>query len=513
MKVPVAGVAELRAQAQAAQGAGDHAGAFRALEQALLLEPHDPGLWAALAKLLLAAGRNVEAHAAADSALAFAPQDADTVLGLAKVVNECGDGARAEALLRALLARAPHDSEARATLARMLERANRLDDAEREAREGLKVAPGHALLNLVMAECAFRRRDLDLCEMFIGRIRNATGLIPQHLAYLSAQLLAARERHAEAYAAFDAANRIAAAYAASLGQRPDAHLEQLREERRIFNAAWVSGWSVLAPPVPLPFAPAFLVGFPRSGTTLLEQILDAHPGVASIEEQYLLEPHFQGHARAHPHWLADLDQATRERIRARYVASVLARRPDAAGRVMVDKLPLRLTQAGAVQRLFPEARFLFALRHPYDVVLSCFMQELQPNPAMTNLYTLAGAARFYDLVMSMWEQHRAQQPLSVVTVRYEALVEDLEAEVRPALAHLGLDWDPRVEAFAEHARGRRIRTPSYAQVSKPLYTSARARFVDYLPHFSAEVRALLDPWVERWGYAPVAAAAPPQGGA
>ena len=498
-----ASTAALRTLWRAAHAAGDHGRALAALEQALALAPLDAGLWTTFAELLLELGRAGEALRAAESALALAPQEAHAVIAAANAANACGDGVRAEALLRGLLAREPHATAARANLASLYERANRYDEAEREAREGLKVAPGHPLLNFVVAECAFHRRDLDLCDMYLGRIRNAAGLIPQHAAYLAAQLLAARGRHAEAYAAFGAANRIAAAHAERLGQRPEAHLEQLRDERSIFSAGWVAGWSALAPPAPLPFVPAFLVGFPRSGTTLLEQILDAHPGVAAIEEQAFLEQRFLDQARTYPHWLADLDRDAHERVRAQYATSVLAHRPDAAGRVLLDKLPLRLAQAGAVQRLFPEARFLFALRHPYDVVLSCFMQELQPNPAMTNFYSLEGAARFYDLVMSMWAQHRAQLPLSVVTVRYEALVDDLEAEVRPALAHLGLDWDPQVAAFAEHARSRRIRTPSYSQVSKGLYSSARARFVEYLPQFSAEVRALLDPWVERWGYTPV----------
>lgn len=475
-----------------------------ALERALSLEPRNAELWVDIGYLMLELERDAEANEAALGALALAPEDPNALIVAAQVANVRGDRAQAEALLRRVHARDPQHLAARASLASVLERANRHEEAEREVREGLRSAPDHPLLNLVAAKCAFHRGDLGACEAFIGRIGDAPGLIPQHAAYLMAQSLAARQRHAEAFAAFGAANRIAAAQAERLGVRPDAHLEELRDERDCFSAGWVSGWSVLGPPAPLPFTPAYLVGFPRSGTTLLEQILDAHPGVAAIEEQYLLEQGFKGHALPYPRWLAGLEQATRERLRAQYATRVLAQRPDAAGRVLVDKLPLRLAQAGAVQRLVPEARFVFALRHPYDVVLSCFMQEFRPNPAMTNFYTLESTARYYDLVMSMWAQHRAQQQLAVVVVRYEDLVEDLEAEVRPALAHLGLDWDPRVEAFAAHAQERSISTPSYAQVSRGLYSNARGRFNAYLPHFSPEARALLDPWVERWGYPPVA---------
>jgi tetratricopeptide (TPR) repeat protein len=490
------------ARARAAHAAGGYNDALSALMQALLLAPQDAALLVTLATLLHELGRDVEAQPAAERALALAPADPNAVLVAASVANARGEGARAEALLRALIARSPHLATARARLASLLERASRFEEAEREARAGLKTATHEPLLNLVVAQCALHRGDLDSCELHLGRIRAASGTIPQHAAYLAAQLLAAREMHAEAFAAFATANRLAAAHAARVA--PPTDLAEVVAERGVFSDAWVAGWAPLAPPAALPFQPAFLVGFPRSGTTLLEQILDAHPGVSAIEEQPFLDDRIKEPACDHPQGLATLDHAAREGLRARYAAAVLAHRPEAAGRVLVDKLPLNLARAGAIQRLFPEARFLFALRHPYDVVLSCFMQEFAPNPAMVNFHSLEGAARYYDAVMALWAQHRAQQALAVVTVRYEALVDDLEAEVRPALAHLGLDWDPRVAAYAEHARSRgRIRTPSYAQVRQGLYTSARARFVKYLPLFSVEVRALLDPWVERWGYAPV----------
>lgn len=505
MGSPADGFVASVARARAAHAAGDLANALTALEQALGLEPHHAELWIGLAELLHDLGRDGEAQSAIDRALALAPGDRKVALFAAIIANARGDDAQAEAILRKLLASRAFDSEARANLASMLERANRPVDAEREAREGLKVAPHEPLLNLVTAQCAFHRRDFDTCDMFLGRIRNAPGLIPQHAAYLAAQVQDARDRHDLAFAAFTTANRIAAANAARVGVRPEENLGQLTAELGIFTDAWVATWAPLAGPDPLPFAPAFLVGFPRSGTTLLEQIFDAHPGVIGLDEQTFLEDQFNAPTVAYPAGLALLSHGDRESLRTQYATRVLQHRPDAAGRVVVDKLPLNLARAGAIHRLFPEARFIFALRHPYDVVLSCFMQEFQANPAMANFYTLEGAARYYDAAMSLWVRHRSQHPLAVVTARYEALIDDLESEVRPALAHLGVDWDARVEGFAAHALGRgRIRTPSYSQVSQGLYTSARSRYIKYLSHFSVEARALLDPWVATHGYAPVA---------
>lgn len=503
-------VAELVAYSRARYRAGDLKGAQQAIERALQLETRDALLWTNHAVLLQELCRSAEAQRSIERALALAPDDPSAVIVAATVAGGLGDEARAEALLRGLLARQPDHVHARIKLAGLLERCVRFDEAEREARACLEVAPEDPLLNLVLAQCAFHRRELDACEAYLGRMKGGRALLPQHAAYLAADVADARGQHDAAFAAYEAANAIAAANDQRIGVGPEAALAQLETARTTFTADWVAGWAPLPTAPPLPFRPAFLVGFPRSGTTLLEQILDAHPGVAAIEEKPYLDEAIGLPGVDAPAGLSGLTAELHADVRARYAALVLEHRPDANGKVLLDKFPLRLALAGTIQRLIPEARFIFALRHPYDVVLSCFMREFGANPAMANFHKLADAARYYDGMMALWHKHRELQPLAVVTVRYEALVEDLESQVRPALAHLGLEWDASVEGFAAHARSRgRINTPSYAQVSRDLYTSARARFMRYLPHFDAEARALLDPWVERHGYPPVAGSAPP----
>lgn len=501
--------AVLVARARAAHAAGELLGALVALEGALRLEPQHAELWTGLAELLHTLGRDDDALAALARTFAMAPRDPVALLFAGIIHNARGDVVEAEAILRDLLTLQPFHAAARANLASLLERSNRYDEAEREAREGLKVAPHEPLFSLVVAQCALHRRDFDTCDLFLGRLRaslardprHETGLIPQHAAYLAAQMLQARGRHAEAFDAFAAANRIAERNSTRRGIRGGEYRAQHAAEARAFTAEWVADWAPLPQPEPLPFRPAFLVGFPRSGTTLLEQILDAHPQVVGLEEQGFLEDALNELPSGYPIGLARLTVAERSALRARYAAAVLGRAPKAVGKVLVDKHPLKLARAGAIQRVIPEARFILALRHPYDVVLSCFMQEFGFNSAMANFFTLEDAAALYDETMALWERHRAQQPLAVVTVRYESLVEDLAGQVRPVLEHLGVGWDARVEDFAAHAISRgRIRTPSYSQVSQGMYTQARGRHHDHAARFSPQVRALLDPWVEHWGY-------------
>jgi hypothetical protein len=139
------------------------------------------------------------------------------------------------------------------------------------------------------------------------------------------------------------------------------------------------------------------------------------------------------------------------------------------------------------------------------VVLSCFMQQFGMNDAMANLTSLERAAEMYDVAFALWTRQRAALPLRVAEVRYESLIDDLRGQVEPVLELLGLVWDDKLHGFADHARNRdqRIRTPSYSQVTQALYTSARGRYEQYLPKFSPQVRALLDPWVAELGYPPV----------
>ena len=498
------------APVRAAFARQDYDGALAALDRALSAEPARVELWMSLAELQHHLGRDREARAAVGRALALAPDHASALLLSAVLDNTLGDAVRGERTLRELLRRQPHHGAARANLASLLERGNRFAEAEREARDGLKDAPYEPLLNHVVAQCALHRGDLDTCALYLERLRvalereprHAIGPMPQHAAYLAAQLLQARGRHDEAFAAFVEANRIAAANAARRGVDGRAFLAEAAAEAAVLDGAADADRPALDEPAPLPFRPAFLVGFPRSGTTLLEQILDAHPDIVSLEEKGCFEEVLDLLPGGYPTGLARVAAVDRERVRAAYAARVLEHLPVAAGKLMVDKLPLRLTRAGAIHLLLPEARFIFALRHPYDAVLSCFMQEFGANSAMANCFTLEDAAAMYHRTMSLWSRYREQYPLAVVTVRYEALVDDLAREVRPVLEHLGVPWDARVEGFAEHALARgRIRTPSYSQVRRGLYTQARGRHLAYLPHFAPAVRALLDPWVARWGYA------------
>ena len=246
-------------------------------------------------------------------------------------------------------------------------------------------------------------------------------------------------------------------------------------------------------------APVFLVGFPRSGTTLLDQIFDAHPQVQVFEEQPFLRAVRKSIA-GYPQSLAQMDVDARAAARQIYWQSLRAAGADLEGKTVINKMPLDIVHAGLIQRVFPEARIIFALRHPADCVLSCFMQDFVPNGAMLNFLTLEGSARFYDRVMTLWQAYRTLLPLHVQEVRYENLIADLRQEVGPALSFLGLPWHDAMGDPAAHALARgTIKTPSYSQVTQPIYSTAADRWRRYEKHMQP-VMPLLEAHIKRFGY-------------
>ncbi len=279
------------------------------------------------------------------------------------------------------------------------------------------------------------------------------------------------------------------------------YLDQLEELISTFTPEWVGSWStgVAAVEPGHRAAPIFLIGFPRSGTTLLDQILDAHPDVQVFEEQPTLIAVRDG-VVAYPAGLAHIDDGERQRLRALYWAALEADGADLKSKLVINKLPLNIIQVGLIQAVFPEAKIILSLRHPADSVLSCFMQNFEINASMANFLTLPEAAHLYDRVMTLWQQYRRLLPLKVVEVRYENLIRDIRAEVEPVLDFLGLSWNDAQADPAAHALARgTIRTPSYEQVTQPIYSSSADRWRRYEKHLTP-VLPVLEKHIRHFGY-------------
>jgi hypothetical protein len=293
--------------------------------------------------------------------------------------------------------------------------------------------------------------------------------------------------------------------------------QSLRQIHRRFAGANVAGyaraltaaldkvdaahWSAAQGPLSGAAGHAFLLGFPRTGTTLVEVVLDGNPRVVSLEEHELLADGVLAFMREPLDFtaLARADAATLDKLRETYWRRVRSAGVDVAGRIFVDKHPLNTLKLPLIAKLFPQAKILFAVRDPRDVILSCFRRRFQMNPSMYEFLTLPGAAAFYANVMQFADTAQRVLKLDWHEVRYERLIADFELEMRGICATLRLDWMPSMGEFAERVQAREHATPSTAQLSQGLVTSATAQWRHYEAHL-ASVLPVLKPWIERLGY-------------
>jgi hypothetical protein len=224
-----------------------------------------------------------------------------------------------------------------------------------------------------------------------------------------------------------------------------------------------------------------------------------HPDVSVIEEIEFLHP-LERILGAIPQ-LPERTTDQLEEARSAYLAEMDLHLPDNRGRLIVDKLPLKLLAAPYLHAIFPDLKIIFAQRDPCDCVLSCFMQAFALNNAMACFLDIRDSADYYDAVLSFWERARETLGLKVHTIVYEELIEDSEASLRPLTEFLGLDWQ---EGLLDHratakARGA-ISTPSFDQVLQPLNRKASGRWRRYEKQLEPVLPVLLS-WAEQLGYA------------
>jgi tetratricopeptide (TPR) repeat protein len=245
-----------------------------------------------------------------------------------------------------------------------------------------------------------------------------------------------------------------------------------------------------------------MLGFPRSGTTMLENALAAHPRVETFEEvpaihaaTTYIDRGNKGQTEHEPGGTALYIEG-----RERYFSSLDRLRQKNGADTYVDKLPIRSLIAPFMKQLLPNQRFIFSIRHPYDVALSCFQQRFSANPAMANFLNLRDTIRIYDLTMTEWFKVHSLDDPSVHYVRYDDLVTNFETVMRSTLGFLGLDWNPAVLEFAERASERANRTPSYQKVRQGLSLGIQTYWRNYDFLFTQAEAAPLTKWAKFFGY-------------
>jgi tetratricopeptide (TPR) repeat protein len=472
---------------------GDCRAAAAAFERSLELRSDQPAIRAKLAEALAASGRASEGLKAARSLARTLPYDPLVRVTIARLEDLIGRPDLAEAALAEALILDPRCVPALLAMADLKERNNDLDGLERLIDRLHAVSTPPAETAHLRARLLYRRGDFSAALAAAEAVPTGTGA----RAYLVGQIRDRLGEHEAAFAAFEEMNRLTALEVAGAKEMAAGYREKVETRTRLVSPGWHESRPAGRPSPGRP-SPVFLFGFPRSGTTLLDTMLGGHPSALVLEERPLL--HAVDQALGAVERLPGLSEDEIDHLRGIYFAALDRETPDAAGRLVIDKHPLGIVATALAHRIFPEARFIFVERHPCDAVLSCFMTRFDPRGGMANFLDLEDSARLYDLVMSCWRQCRDVFPLDVHTLRYERLVQDPEAELRPLADFLGLDWRPDLLDHRRAACARSyIATPSYAQVVEPLYTRARGRWEKYREQM-APVLPILAPWCELMGY-------------
>ena len=457
--------------------------------------PEDPKPLRELHVLYHQSERDAEATDAIDRATAIEPDNVELLLGKASHLSKLLMTNESEAIYRRVLELDPRNSLGHLGVAVCLDLTNRTEELSVVAENAAQQDIGPDALNFIRA--MDHRRAKRFAEGLAALEKVPEDLETARRFHVMGQLLEGVGRYNDAFAAFTEMNRLMDDEFPAALERAAAYRDMIRERREAMTSEWMAGWREeqsaddRRPPV-------FLYGFPRSGTTLLDTMLMGHPNIDVLEEEPTLQ-----NASASFESAASLASASDETIAAArsayfaFVAQKVALNPD---QLLVDKNPLGINAVPIMRRLFPKAKHILALRHPCDVLLSCYVTNFRMNDGMASFTKLETAAELYDLSFSYFEQARALMHLDVHTIHYERVIEDRDRELRALFDFLELDWHDAVLDHETTARTRgRIKTASYAQVVEPIYNRSAGRWENYLKHMEP-VLPILAPWIEKFGY-------------
>ena len=257
-------------------------------------------------------------------------------------------------------------------------------------------------------------------------------------------------------------------------------------------------------PLFLESSPVFLIGFPRSGTTLLDTILRSHPEIDVLEEKPIINSVEQIIKTKFKFTLDELHKLNtndQQFLRNHYL-EILKSNSDKNknAKILIDKFPFQTVCLPLINLLFPNSKIIFTHRHPFDTVLSCFQQTFEPNNAMSNLRSINSASKIYDLTMNMWLDYKTKLKMDYITSKYEDLINDFDSHILNILDFLDLSWDKNIKNYRNTALKRgKINTPSSSQVVQPLYKTSIDKWKNYENYFK-DSNKYLDKWKSYFNY-------------
>ena len=389
------------------------------------------------------------------------------------------------------------------------EKIHNLDEAERIAAKAVALNPSYPGLAILRSKLARRRKDfagaLELLEQVDSEAIESQLSKASYLFELG-DTLDKLGRYPEAFAAYDGANQAKNGYIGKIYE-PEVDAARFNNWKRFYSKENVETLSRLSVPADTGRpTPVFIVGFPRSGTSLLEQILGAHPLAAPAGELLFIGDIAHNKAQEvtasqlpYPDALLDetapLDAQKLQALQEYYLSSVESLGvTDSNTRWVTDKMPHNAIHVGLISLLFPESPIIHISRHPFNSCLSAYFSNFMSAHRYTS--SLESTAQHYQQIMDMLEHYR-EVGIKFLEVHYEDLVTDQEVTTRKLLEYTGMPWD---DACLQHHKSKRVvKTASYEQVTQKIYTSSLYRYRNY--HEAVQpLIPILESTIKHFGY-------------
>jgi tetratricopeptide (TPR) repeat protein len=507
--VPQGSLNRILLAAEEAWQSGDPQQAIEQLERASRLAPVDCRILLRLGQIHGLSYDYNSAEKAFDKAIRVAPQKSEVLAAAAHHAVDFADHNLADRYFQKSIESPNARPETFVRLAELYEHLHRIDDASALVQRALQLDANYPLALLAHARMERQAGRLEEAERLLRFVSTTTDRETKIRGYYElGAVLDGQKRYDAAMSAFLEAKNLLRAEAAPLIAPFQALRARLTKMQSSLSAETFARWLDAAPTLQPPRRLALLCGHPRSGTTLLEQVLDSHPEIVSVEETNIFTTYAYNplarRAAGKPLMLEVLESAPAgalQQSRDGYFSKVESHLGNPVhGRLLIDKNPSFNFFIPAYVRIFPECKFLAALRDPRDVCLSCFMQPIIPLSQRSTAYlSIEGTVEEYAATMGIWRTLKPLVQNRSLEVRYEDLVDNLEAVSRRTLDFLGVNWDERVLQFDAHARTKRVRSPTYADVAKPISKRAMGRWRNYQKYLEPHLEKL-EPFLKAFNY-------------
>jgi Flp pilus assembly protein TadD len=444
-----------------------------------------------------------EAEARYIKAITLKPDYAEAYNNLGNTLKELDRFNEAEASLRQAITLKPDYAEAYLNLCELLEKTNRIDEISIVIRNASrKTLEKKADFLYYEALTEFQKENYKTADELVKKININEVLEKRQPAAMKLQgdLYHYKKDYSAAFETYKSQNkhvkdsleykRLDVEKYFIQQKEAVVQIKQLQEDslyKSVIKPRWIQ--------------PTFLIGFPRSGTTLLDTILRTHSKIDVLEELPMLTK-MKASLGFVPtiSMIENMDNTEVEIASGFYLEEMKKHIEVGKNQIIIDKLPLNILELPLINQIFPEASFILALRHPLDCILSCWMQNFKLNHAMANMVELKRIVDFYDTAMSVLKFSKERYSLDIHRIRYEDLVLDFEENVTNLLTFLGLEWEEELRNYQKTALTReKINTPSHSQVIKPIYKTASYRWKNYEKYLNPFKRQL-EPWLRDYGY-------------